>query len=1081
MIKLSTTFIAFLLLASLLAGIPSFASATDKARILADISATPSRSSVRAKSNPKESTEIALDLIVYRWALSYAKNMPNDISNANEIISSLASALKNPLINWANEVFSPTRASQAKVALPPSDDSRVEILMELNRQFSMACGWRESSPLQSVNALVVVLKSCQQLQLDLTGALVGSVLGNQYHYEMACYRQAELCYNNALWVYRSYSCRASAAMLFDYYGSLCIEMSRSPGAAENYNFSAQQWALLAKQYPKVARYREMAGKEFILAGQAQTEAGDSDKGLMLMNYGIDHLWAAATMSKSYNTLVTNLIALADAYADRNDYPKALDRLKSASKACQYGNDPLLTARVHEKLYSAYKAMNLTSAANQELDKRDKVLLDASLAGEVALGRLNLSEPMMTKDSQAKLFLAAERGAAAFQASKKYARAESLLRRLIAIYKQFVMTDQQINCMRSLSSIMDLQHNPQESLAVRLEAANIAINANKKGIAAQIVRDMVQAFIEIGDLENALDLLTDLAPIIEQSGNVRGAADVLDGRGTLLASHGRYEDAVRDFKDALTRYSTLVGDPWAAGAVSVKLAAALDALKKPDEACAVLEPVLRRIENRYSEENVDPARNPDRSRLIMNLYRELASCYVHCGKSDDAEALLTNARRYLWIGDLVTQLKASSDSGIAEFAKKVNILNGTSTDSVPDVPRTQKVLARNWADFSAQCRLIREQHAARYNALPIDPLELYKSRNELPQKSLVVEYMTVSTSTFVFVCGNSKASIWELGVSGREINSSVALLRESLQSCEQSLAAGVPLPQINDWREPTAEIRTPLVSLYSELVSPIAEEFASYQVIMFALPDSLDGIPMHALISSETDGVPRFFIQDYEVGYLRDFMLGDLIGRDSRSIDPGSDRLAVFADPAGNLSGASEEASMLGKLGFDAAPIYVGKKATVASFVKECDKAGILHIALHYTIDPDPSKFVVQLAPDGDSSGAITVHELTAITNPHLQLVVLSACDSAASADPLRSGSSCAAEVFSLAGAKSVLGSLWKVSDAASLRLMEDFYKTLMHSKSRADSLQHAQIAMIEGKEYAHPFYWACFALYGNPW
>jgi len=1082
LIRLSTSFIASILLASLLAGVPSFAGTTEKARILAELSAAPTRAAARAKASPKDSAELALDLIIYRWASASVKSTPTDVANINEIASGLASALNDPVINWAMKAFATTRAPEASVALPSSDDSRVPLLTELNRQFGMALGWRESSPVQSVNALLATVDACRSLQLDLTGALIGRMLGNQYHYDMACYRQAESCYGNASWVFRSYNCHEAAALVLNDYGALCTDMSRSSGATQNYALAAYQWQLLTKQYPKVSRYFEMTGREYILAGKAQIAAGDSDSGMISMNRGLEYLSSSASMTKSYDSLITSLITVANAYEKRNDYPTALDKLKRAARTCQNDTDPMLAAQVHEELYAAYKAMNLLPAANQELDKRDKVYLDAAQAGEVALGRLTSSE-VLTKDAQARLLLAAERGASALRALKNYARAETILRRLLAIYKKATATDQQIGCLRSLAAVMDLQHNPQESVALRLEAANLAMSANKKGVAAQVVRDMVQGFIEIGDLENALDLLTDLAPIIEQSGNVRGAADVLEGRGTLLASHGRYEDAVKNFQDALTAYTTQVGDPWAAGAVSVKLAAAFTALQKPADACTVLETALRPLERRYADENVDPNKDPERSRLMMGIYRELASSYVRTGKSSDAEALLGKARRYMWIGELVAQLKESSNPDISRFAKAVNILNSSTEDTTASVPKKHTLIARNWAEFRAQCTMLQEQHANRYNALPINPLEIYKCRNDLPRRTLVIEYMTTSASTYVFVCGNGKASIWELGVTSRDVSANVTALRDRIKACEESLAAGIPLPRINDWREPRfVEIRDPLVALYSSLVAPIQADLATYQLLMFALPDPLDGIPMHALISSEKDGVPRFLVQDFEIGYLRKFMLGDLISRDSRSIDPSIDRLAIFADPAGNLRGARDEANILSKLNFDSAPTYVGEKATVASFVKECDKAGILHIALHYTVDPDPSKFVLQLAPDGDSNGGeITVQELTAISNPHLQLVVLSACESASSTDPLQSGSSSAAEVFSQAGAKSVMGGLWKVSDAASTRLMEDFYRTVIHNRSRASSLQHAQIALIEGREYAHPFYWAGFALYGNPW
>ncbi len=1053
----------------MLAGIPSFAGTTEKARILSELSATPSRCAARAKSNPKDSAELALDLIVYRWASSLGKEMPTGVANINEVISGLASALNDPVINWARTAFSATPGAGTSAALPPSDDPRSEPLTEISRQFGMGLEWRESSPVQSVAALVIVQDACQKLQIDLTGALVRAVLGSQYHNDMARYRDAELCYGPASSIFSQYGCLEAAAVVYDHYAALGMDMSRARAAAPNYKFAAYQWQLLAKQHPGVSRYQEMTGTEYIKAGQAQTAAGDPDTGLILMNDGLRYLTTAAGMTKSYDTLIANVITVADAYAKRGDFSTALSKLEFAAKACRNDTDPLLAARVYEERYAYSKALNLTSAADQELNKRDKLLQNAAQAGEMALLRLGSSEPM-TRDAQAKLYLSAEQGAAAFQALKNYLRAESLLRRLLAIYERSAMTDKQIDCLRSLAAVMDLQNNPQESLKLRLEAANLAMTANKPVIAAQIVGDMYHAFVEIGDLENTIDTLNTLASIIDQSGNVRGTADVLECRGTLLASHGRYEDAVKDFQDALKKYSEQVGDPWAAAAVSLHLASALNTLKRPAESCTVLESALRRIERRYTDENVDPAGDPEHSGRVMSLYRELATSYVHDGKPDDAESLLTKGRRYLWIGELVTQLKTSDDPDLAKFAATVDILNGTTGNPASDTPRANTLLAKNWAEFYAQCRLLSVQHATRYNALPISPLEVYKSRNDLPRKTLVIEYMTTSSSTYAFVCGNGKASVWELGVSSRDLTPLVAALRERIKSCEDSLAAGIPLPRINDWREPTyLEIREPLVSLYSALLAPIAGDLASYQLLMFALPDTLDGVPMHALISSEKDGAPRFVIQDFEVGYLRDFMLADLIGRDSRSIDPGIDRLAVFADPAGNLRGAREEATALRKSGFDSALSYVGKDATVPNFVRECNKAGILHIALHYNVDPDPTKFVLQLAPDGDSDGGqITVHELTAITNPHLQLVVLSACESAASTDPLQSGPSCAAEVFSLAGAKSVMGGLWKVSDAASLKLMEDFYRALVHKRSRGNSLQHAQTADDPGQGIRPP-------------
>jgi len=1064
----------------LLAISPARCDTSDKTRILADLISSPTRAQARVKANQSAFSELALDLIVYRWA-ARSSTMPIDVKGIDEIIPSLASELNDKVINWALGSFSISKDNTVHAVLPPKDDPRVQQLTEFNRQYGIAGEFRESSPIQAVTALTTALDICQKLRLELSEALVRTLLGDHYFYDMARYVQAEDCYSHAVAIFSAYDCDESAAILSDDYGALCTDMSRYTAATENYSLAARQWLQLAKQNSGVSRYRAMAGQEYMKAGEAQSAANDPEKALQLMTSGLDQLRAAANMTKSYTNLIRNLIKVADVYKGQGNTNKALELLQAARKACALTDDLLLQAQVCDGFVDTYTATNQLTKAADESARRDKFLKDAAGTAEVAIVTLTNSTAL-SHDSQTTLGLAVEQGAAALRSLQNYSESASLWEKMADVYKRSALVDQQIRCLRSLAEVLDLQHKPQESLAARFEATNLAIKANKKALAADVARDMAQALIDIGDLNNALDALSELAPIIAQSGNVRGAAWAQETRGTLLATHNHFEDAISDLQEARTRYYTQVGDPWAASAVSLKLALAQEGAGKLQEARDTLESGLKDIEGRYSRQNVDPNTNPERTKLMQNLYEELTSVYIRSGAKDSAKDLVLNAKRYQWVGDLVARLKKSSNSDIAAFASSIDLASGQSDPgTILDTPNRQALLAQNWAEFAAKCQTLREQHPTRYNALRINPLEIYKSRNELPKKTLIIEYLTNSSSTYVFLCGNGISKIWELNVSSRDIDALTAKLRKTIKSCEESLSAGVPIPRINDWREPAfLEIQEPLSTLYKQLLAPLAADLSSYQMLMFALPDELAGIPMHALITSGPNEPPRFLIQDYEVGYLGEGMLGDLINKDSRSIDSSTDRLAIFADPAGNLPGARSEASLLEKLYFTSVS-YVGPRATVANFVRECDKASILHIAAHYNVNPNPGKFVIKLAPDGDSDGEITVEEVTAITNPHLQLVVLSTCESAASTDPITSGPSCAAEVFSLAGAKSVLGGLWKVSDASASKLMGDFYRTLCRGKTRTNSLRSAQIEMIEGKEFAHPFYWACFALYGNPW
>ena len=92
----------------------------------------------------------------------------------------------------------------------------------------------------------------------------------------------------------------------------------------------------------------------------------------------------------------------------------------------------------------------------------------------------------------------------------------------------------------------------------------------------------------------------------------------------------------------------------------------------------------------------------------------------------------------------------------------------------------------------------------------------------------------------------------------------------------------------------------------------------------------------------------------------------------------------------------------------------------------------------------------------------------------LELLTLSACETAAGDDRAALG---LAGVAVKAGARSVLATLWTVSDRASSELVTDFYRNLRDaSVSRAVALQRAQLALIAQPGSKHPAYWAAFIL-----
>ncbi|HZP86229.1 MAG TPA: CHAT domain-containing protein [Burkholderiales bacterium] len=95
----------------------------------------------------------------------------------------------------------------------------------------------------------------------------------------------------------------------------------------------------------------------------------------------------------------------------------------------------------------------------------------------------------------------------------------------------------------------------------------------------------------------------------------------------------------------------------------------------------------------------------------------------------------------------------------------------------------------------------------------------------------------------------------------------------------------------------------------------------------------------------------------------------------------------------------------------------------------------------------------------------------------IDLITLSACHSAEGDDRAPLGLSGIAIRFH---AKSALGTLWPVEDNATTELMSRFYKNLaVRGMTKIGALRQAQLSLIAGSEFSHPFYWAPFILVGD--
>lgn len=97
----------------------------------------------------------------------------------------------------------------------------------------------------------------------------------------------------------------------------------------------------------------------------------------------------------------------------------------------------------------------------------------------------------------------------------------------------------------------------------------------------------------------------------------------------------------------------------------------------------------------------------------------------------------------------------------------------------------------------------------------------------------------------------------------------------------------------------------------------------------------------------------------------------------------------------------------------------------------------------------------------------------------LELVVLSACDTANGQDIPGEGLVGLSQAFFMAGSQRVLGSLWPVDDEATSLLMQYFYTYLRSTGSPSTALRMAQDKMAGTASWQAPYYWAGFSLAGD--
>ncbi|MEZ5332250.1 MAG: CHAT domain-containing protein [Thermoanaerobaculia bacterium] len=195
----------------------------------------------------------------------------------------------------------------------------------------------------------------------------------------------------------------------------------------------------------------------------------------------------------------------------------------------------------------------------------------------------------------------------------------------------------------------------------------------------------------------------------------------------------------------------------------------------------------------------------------------------------------------------------------------------------------------------------------------------------------------------------------------------------------------------------------------------------------------------------------------------------------------------LAEPSSPLPWARRELERVAELFGERATVFYGRGATEERVRATAGEADYLHFATHAVLDRRlPLESALALALPGGRTraasaddGSLRGWEIAEQLDLHADLVTLSACSSALGGELAGEGITGLARAFQYAGARSLLVSLWDVSDRSTAELMERFYEGLRRGESKSGALLAAQASLLSQPQTAHPFHWAAFELLGD--
>ena len=663
---------------------------------------------------------------------------------------------------------------------------------------------------------------------------------------------------------------------------------------------------------------------------------------------------------------------------------------------------------------------------------------------------------------------------------------------------------------------------QQALTYYQQALPIRREVRDRSGEATTLNNIGKVYHRIGKFQQALNYYQQALPIVQEIEYRSGEATTLSNIASVYKMTNLPNDALGYYNQALSIYIE-VRDRSGEAITLNNIGSVYDNIEQPQQALTYYQqalPIRREVRDRSGEATTlsnialayrkinqltEAIANLEQSVKIsleirLGLLRENRKSFLQAERG--SVIALTNLlieqnkaeRAYEWINrfttfelaDYTRLIKAKVAHPQAQLAvdewkqktQQLTELYEQLNQQLDDFSESSPEISLQIRSLEAEVNQLAENTIEQFPEIAelfeTTPEDIDKLRANLPSDTLVIQPVlltnvsNVPNNIAIFILSKDQPlSVIKVSINPREFDDLISQYRNKLQNRSARGFKGIG------------------GELYDLLIRPVEEQIETLSPNRIAIipTGKLRYIPFETLYDQQTK---QYLIEKYPVHYFTRLSVNSLQSEQSISNRQGVLALGnpVPIEPY-DLPATEAEVDSISQI-IPRSEKYARNNATLDTFKFQGLQFPFLHLATHGCFQPEGCCLKSEgCSPNQMDMEANTIlfanqnsfhiRDAALLGMKNVELITLSACQTALKADSDGQEIAGLAYLFERAGAKSVMASLWNVDDNATKEIMVQFYQNLHQGMSKVDALRQAK----RKHTHRHPFFWSSFILVGN--